>query len=849
MRALYLTLSLRYLRRRWFWAVLIVASIALGVAMLAATQALNQTMVKAARGAGNPLAGTADLQVGNGDFGVPRAVADQLARAAVPGVEILQPLVLQRVMLPDLDNRPVLLLGVEADPQRAGDTPYGIELKLTGLPRPGHRPAFVGAELAGALGRGLGSFRVRAGGREQAVTGVGTVQAKGVAAALGGNVVVMRLADAAATLGRPDLVTRIDLTLAPGADREQVRQRVAEVLDGRAEVQVPEAGEQSIRDVMAGLEIALFLGGAGALIVGLFLVYNALSVSVAERRHEIGILRAVGATRGQVQLLFAGEAGLLGLVGSLLGAPLGLALASFALGPMQAVLSDVFLPMEVRQLEVTPANLLGALAAGVVTALLAALVPAMQAAAEEPADAVRRVPQIPSVSYRIAQLGAVGLLAGAGVGFVALRGVLPQRVGAFGGVVCLLVAALVASPVLAAVAARLLRPVTRPLLGIEGRLAADNLARSPGRTGLVIAALAAGVALVLETTGVTLSSEEEVLRWIDDSIGADLFVSANSPISSGGQNLPVDEDLGRKIAVLPGVEAALPARFRRVEFRDRLVFLIALDADGFYHAGPHGQPSPRRLTFDRLTEPGTALMSENFAALYGVAEGDTIALRGPHGPVALRLVGTVVDYSWNRGVLIVDRGWYRDQFGDALVDVFDVFLAPGADAEAVRETILRRWGAENGLVVLTRAELRQRVAETIQRLYTIPRAQGVVVGLVAGLGVVVALLISVLQRRRELGLLRAVGASRAQVLRSVLAEATLMGLIGSVVGLVVGIPLEWYAIRVVLFDEAGFLLPVRVPWLAAGTISGCAVLLATLAGLGPALHAVRLRIPEAIAYE
>src|SRR5262245_4573830 len=163
MRALYSTLSLRYLRRRWFWAVLIVASIALGVAMLAATQALNQTMVKAGRSAGNPLAGTADLQVGNGDFGVPRALADQLARAAVPGVRSVQPLILQRVVLPDLDNRAALLLGVETEGLKDADNPYGVEVKLTGLPRPGQRPAFVGDELSRSLPRG-GSFRVRAGG-------------------------------------------------------------------------------------------------------------------------------------------------------------------------------------------------------------------------------------------------------------------------------------------------------------------------------------------------------------------------------------------------------------------------------------------------------------------------------------------------------------------------------------------------------------------------------------------------------------------------------------------------------------------------------------------------------------
>jgi putative ABC transport system permease protein len=851
MLALFRTFSLRYLRRRWFWALLVVASIALGVAMLAATQALNQTMVKAGGAAANPLAGFADLQVSNGDFGVGREVAERLRAAHVPGVQAVQPLVVGRVLLPDLDNRAALLLGADQPADGQAGNAWGIEFKLTSLPllTGGQKPVLVGSELARAFPRGIGSFRVRVAGQERRVTGIGTVQAKGPAAALGGGVLVMAIADAAVLLGQPDRVTRIDVALAPGSDREQVRRRLEEVLAGAAEVRTPEAVVGSIRDVMAGLEIALFLGGAGALVVGLFLVYNALAVSVAERRHDIGILRSLGATRAQVAGLFAGEAGILGLAGAVLGAPVGLALAGLAIGPMQEVLSDVFLPMQIRQIEITPRAVVGAIVAGVVTALLAALVPALQAAMEEPAEAVRRVPRVPALVYRLVQVAVVGLLVLAGVAGVALRGVLPPRLGAFGGVVSLLVAGLVASPLLAAGAAQLLRPVARRLLGIEGRLAADNLARSPGRTGLVIASLAAGVALVLETAGVTLTSEKEVLDWIDSSIAADIFVSGNSPVSSGTQNIPLEADLGRQLAAVPGVTAALPARFQRVDFRDKLVFLIALDAPGFAAAHERRGISPRRWHFNRLTEPGTAVVSENFAALYGVGEGDRIRVRGPRGPVEMRIVGTVVDYSWNRGVVFVDLGWYRSQFGDDLVDVFDLFLQPGADPEAVREAVLRRWGAEHALVALTRAELRQRVSDTIHQLYAIPYAQGVVVGLVAGLGVVIALLISVLQRRRELGLLRAVGASRAQVLRSVLAEATLMGLIGAAIGLLVGVPLEWYAVRVILFDEAGFLFPVRVPWLAAAGITATAVGLATLAGLGPALRTLHLRIPEAIAYE
>jgi putative ABC transport system permease protein len=152
-------------------------------------------------------------------------------------------------------------------------------------------------------------------------------------------------------------------------------------------------------------------------------------------------------------------------------------------------------------------------------------------------------------------------------------------------------------------------------------------------------------------------------------------------------------------------------------------------------------------------------------------------------------------------------------------------------------------------MVLTRAEVRQEIVDMIRRLYSIAYAQQVVVIVVAGLGVVMALLISVLQRRRELGLLRAVGASQFQVVRSILAEAALLGLIGAAIGVLVGIPLEWYAVRVLLFEETGFMFPVSIPWLAAAQIVAAVMAVAIAAGMFPALRAMRLRITEAIAYE
>jgi putative ABC transport system permease protein len=860
MLSLHRTLSPRYLWRRRSRALLVVLSIALGVAALVATRSLSQSMTKAAREALNPLAGAiGDLLVTNGELGVPRELIADLKANPVPGIQAVRPLILHRVVLPDLGNRAALLVGVELEspesaPTAAADNPWGVEYQMVTRPLalPRGFPAFVGAALAAELPGGIAEFKVRCEGQVKPLSGFGTVRVRDAAspaAALGGNILFLRLADAAKVIGRPDLVTRIELALDPKADREQVRRLAQERIGSRAMVETPQSNESSVNDLMAGVELGVLIGGACALVVGMFLVYNALSVTVAERRHDIGILRSLGATRGQIAGVFTLEACFLGLAGSALGVPLGWGMAFLAAGPIQGIVGDIF--VEVEAVRWPPLGLdliLLAMGAGTATALLAALVPARQAASEEPADAVRRAPRRLGWVFPAVHVVVSVLIEVTGFGLFYFRAFLPARVGTFGAPVVMLLGMLVATPLIAAVVARLIQPLGRFCLGVPERLAADNLARSPGRTGLVIAALAAGVALMVQTSGVMRSSENTILDWMDHSLAADLFVSANAPVTAS-QSLTMSEDVGKLLESLPQVRKAVPVRFQRVAFRDKMVALLALDAVKMGDPERLQRATPGTELFPRLREPATALISDNFAALYHVRVGDHITVRGPRRPVELTVIGTLVDYTWNRGTVFIDRSQYVGEFDDPGVDVFDVFLQPGQSPEEVKTTIDLRWGAPESLVVLTRDALRSEIRRMIRNLLAIGYAQEVVVGIVAGLGVVTALLISVLQRRRELGLLRAVGASRLQVLRSVLAEATLMGAIGAAIGLVFGIPMEWYIVRVLLFNEAGFLLPMTIPWLEAGVVVGLALLIATLAGLGPALHAVRLRITDAVAYE
>jgi putative ABC transport system permease protein len=449
-------------------------------------------------------------------------------------------------------------------------------------------------------------------------------------------------------------------------------------------------------------------------------------------------------------------------------------------------------------------------------------------------------------------MGVALLLAVLGLGCVAARGHLPARTGTYGGLVLMVVAGLVATPGFTALAGRLLRRLLPNFLGISGRLAVDNVLRAPGRTGLVVAALAAGVALLVQTGGLLSSNEEGVRSWVDQSIAGDLFATSGGPLSASGRTLPMGWSVVLRLQEeFPDVRV-VPMRFRHLDWRQdghsARLLVVALDAAAYVAANEHRDPRlPDLGLYQKLSEPGTVLVSDNFAALHGLGPGDLLTLPGTDGPVSLRILGTVADYSCHQGTVLVDRQQLRRHFDADLIDVLDIYLPAGTEAGAVRRQMQQApWATEHSLCLLTRGEVRSHILGMIGRLYGLAYAQEVVVAVVAVLGVVTALLISVLQRRRELGLLRAVGATRRQVLQSVLAEALLLAGLGTVLGLVMGLPLEWYAVRVVLFEESGFLCPLLVPWTAMLVVIILSLACAVLAGLGPAWQAAATPIVEAV---
>ena len=886
MPPLYRLLSLRYLLHRWDRAGLIVASIALGVATLVSSRILNQCLESAASTSTTPL-GVGDLFVTNGELGVYRSVVDDLRAANIPGVKSVQPLVVERVYLPDQDNRAAVLVGAELSLQMVNaNNPLGVRFtetlernwatarlavtrRLVVLSKP------VYDEWAARRADPTAPFIVRYGARQVECLPLGYIEFgdDSPVALLGRNIVGMEIGQAArfarpgppvgmsALAGPsasepvwdavfPPQVQRIDVVLEPGADPTKVKEAVQAVVGNRADVRTPESQGKATQEVVSGVQIGFALCALGAMVVGLFLVYNAMAVTVTERAHDIGILRSVGATRWQIVWLFGFAALVLGLVGALVGVPLGIGMARAVLAAFGEVLGAIFVNPALDPAWPTPGTVLLASAAGVATAVLAALVPAIQAATQDPADAVRRVPGVAGGVWKYAHRATCATLVAVGVAMILTRHDLPPRVGAFGGMIAALIGLLLAAPIFVGILVRLTHPFLRRVLPIEARLALDNMIRAPGRTGVVIGALAAGVAVMIQTAGVGRSNEEPVVRWLDEVIQADRFVFSGSLTEATSSQTPMESPVVRDLASLPGVAGVTGIRYVRPEYNGTIVYMTAIDAAS-YADHTTGRLSAGAQGLDKLRElPGrnVVMVSENFAYKHAVRPGDSITLQGARGPVDLTVIGTVRDYTWSRGTIYIDRGVYAKLFQDHNVDVAHVYLHDGGRSAAGADAVAR-YSADKGFTVQDRPTVRRVLFEFIDRVYVVAFLQQIVVGLVAALGVVTALLISVLQRKRELGLLLAVGATPGQVVRTVLWEAVLMGLFGTVLGVLIGLPMEWYVLRVVLAEESGFVFDLVVPWRQGLGIASGAMAVAALAGLLPALHAVRTRVAEALAYE
>ncbi|MCC7380569.1 MAG: ABC transporter permease [Deltaproteobacteria bacterium] len=852
-RVLVRWISLRHLARAPLRTLLVLLGIALGVAMLVATAAVNESVRRAFSESVHRVIGPADLVVSGGEVGVGVELIDALVE--VEGVAHVAGVL--EVTTQHRSGRSLLVLGVDllGDrhfldlPGEGGLDPVDDALELVNDPHgilisdrlASELSLTVGSTLALLTPEGLHDFRVH-----------GLIAAKGPAASFGGQVAVMYIDAAQLSFGREGRVDRIDLAIAPGARLEAVQGRVEACVRGRGEVARPGGRVRRLAAILGPFAAGIQVAGLIALLVGMFIIYNAVSIAVVQRRREIGILRAVGATRGRITRLFVAEAVVLGLVGSTLGLILAQQIAGVALAQVAPTVSLLYLPILPGPPQIGSGLALAGIAVGVVTTVIAAYGPARRAAAIDPAETVRPVKDRLStrpVPDRVLLWVALGLLAVAGA--VASGGSLGLGFLAIG--IALGSTALSSPAALIALSAGTRRPAERAL-GIPGRLAIDNVRCTLERSARTVAALAVAVASSLCAASWGRTLEVSIMSWVNDTIPADLTVTNGSPLPDRA-NIPLPAEAVEALAAIPGVQLVSPVRIVSHDLGPLRVQLISQPTGPYLRAmaakglGMRVIDGDEPILGEELEAAPLVLLSENAARRLSLRAGDRTRIRTPSGEHEIGVRAVIIDYTSDLGMVLLDRRWFSEWWGDVSLDSADLYLAPGADPATVAAEARRRLGGHQGIFVSTSSELRSHIERVVLDSVAILRSTDLVAIIVAILGVIGTMIAAVLDRRREIGVLRAIGATRRQVVTAIAVESGFLGLAAAILGALASVPLGLIFVHVVALDATGWHLDYQFPWLSALMVGGSVVIAAVLAGLFPGRVAARASVKDALVYE
>jgi putative ABC transport system permease protein len=842
--------SLRHLTRATLRTALTVTGLALGVGLYVAIRLCNESVTAAFRDTVTGLSGAATLEVIGGEEGFDEIALESVVRT--PGVIAAAPVVVRHVALDD--HTPLTILGV--DP--FSESPFrshgvGTAFDLQHVETWFLEPTSVWLTARFASSRGLESdqpFTVIERDRSVALTVAGTTTDDRLARAWGGAVALMDIASAQWTFDRVGRLDRIDvLTEADAADA--VRQRLMAALPSDLTVQRPERRLAHAEQVVRSFQVNLTALSGISLLVGLFLIYNTMTHALLRRRAEIGLLRALGVGRSRLAAALATEALLFGLVGGAIGVPLGWLLARTAVATVSSTVEALYGGAPSRPVALTILLSAEGLGLGCIVAAAAALVPIVEALRTVPREVLHAGWVERRRELRAGRLAMIGT-AWAGMGWAVSQAGPVNGIPLFGygAALCLVLGGAFVIPLAGRVLGRLVRALAAHAGSAEVRLASGTLAATPGRTAVAAGALMTALAMMVSVVVMVGSFRETVERWIGATITADLYVSPASRPAVGPSAHFYDPGIIARIAAVSGVTAVDPYRQVPIEYRGRSILLSARDLTVVRERS--GMQFTRGKADDlliRLSRGEGIALSEVLARQLNVRAGDILDLPTADGQGLFPVVAVFYDYATDGGRVLMDRSLWQRHWRDAGVTALAVYLDAGADPEAVGAAIEMAAAPEHLLSIVSNRGLKTEVLEVFDQTFAITRALDLVAMAVAALGVASTVFAIVLERRREIGVIRALGASQAQVRRVVVWEATLIGLLGAALGVAVGFAVSVVLIKVVNVQSFGW--TIVFSWRMTEVLAAAALALAAAVAAGwiPARHAARTAYVEALADE
>ena len=845
-------LGLRNLRARVQRTLLTTVGIVLGVGIVFGVLTLSNTMSGTFEDLFTRAYGSSDLTVtaAGGSGGFDQDTVEKLrgyegVGSAAPRYSFSSSLILEKKNdLPEV--RSMRLFGVEP---RSADLATGFELTDGHFPRSGKELTLDGGSAKSA-GFGIGDT-VTVGTPE----GPKKLELVGLLRIPGGSFGGLAFGMVPLSFGQQAFdkrgqISGISVGAAEGVSVSDLREELDKKLGEGLQVERSETRTRQVSGQLQGFRIALLFFAGTSLFVGAFLVFNALSMTVLERTRELGMLRALGSTRAMIARSVIVEAMLLGLLGSVLGVLFGYGMAK----GLVYLFGRAFL-FQITSLILSPFALVSAIVVGIAVTVFAALYPALKAGRVSPVEAMRaRSGGDTGEGRRSRGLLVFGpvlglLLAGAGVPWIYyLAKNLSANLEGFiyaSGIVAIIAAFLGISlviPVLVRPLAALFSPVLGLLFGVEGRMAAANATRNKARTALTASALMVGISLVVAFSALGGSLLGSIRDYLDGSLGSDYVVQPTQQNSDAGFSAKLPGEIGR----VDGVEktTSIVSSFRQDGKKVDVVFGVDENYPEIFRVNYAAGGSD---AFSSLKDGG-ALVGKQLAEDRKVGVGSKIVIPGPKGRKKYPVEGILKNDVIGGGTgIYLSKGTLADDFNETESEFLAVKAKRGSDRDVLErriEDILRDYPQ---FTLYSNAEWKAQIESDFNRQYVFFYAiMGVSVA-VSAFGVVNTLSMSVFERTREIGILRAIGTTRLQIGRLIIDEGVVISLIGCLVGVALGSLLGYLFVQG--SGAGGFEIDFYYPKLPALAALLSGLFIGVFAGLLPARSAARKSIVEAVQYE
>ncbi len=852
----------RHLIVAWKRSLLTIFGIALGVMCFVAITLSNEMILHSVYAMKRNMMGKADFVISAPTGGMAESIVNTVRQ--VDGVAHAMPILERTLFMPEY-NTTMLMMGVDllSDPYFFVDqVPKDMDVSSMGDPL-----LLIGTTDSLVLPKSFADrYQIKQGDTitvptpdgqsDFNVIGLldpGDSSAGMMARAFGGQMLLLDLVAAQIRMGAQDKVDRIFVAVDQGADPIPIQNQLQEKLGPDITVGLPGEMAKDAMKTLARFAIATQMMSMLALVLGVILVYNVMTISMISRRQETGILRLVGTSRTLLLSTVVGEAVILGIVGSIVGILAGWGFSGGTMDIMAQTVSTGYMPVNVDNQNFYPLLISAAtmgLIMGVNTAIFGSVVPAWRASNLSPLDIMTGNVGSSLFAPHNFRRTLTALVPLAGIGIITM---VPKYQGSqnlsnlpltlFSITLILLIVVLITPGFITLLLKLLARPL-QGAFGILGRIAGDNLYNGLERSWINVTNLSIGVSMVVCIICFMHTTRISVMEFVEQVFAADFLVSGDASLGMETRR-PLNETTIDTFAEIPGIVSSYG--FRRLTSTNRGA---SMDIVGFDDANnPSGMMNLTVLKgvlpqYKKMKEEPIVVINELLAEQKQLKPGSTLSLPTPNGRKDFQVTAIVSDFLAGRTIAYVSRDWIRKLWDDHLVDGIFLSLEKGKDPELVRKEIYHRVGKGNQVFVYSNQDIRKEVNKILNKMFNLVTVMEILALVVAILGIFNTIWAEVIDRAKEISMLRIIGMLSQQLRKCFIIESSIMGLGAAVLGIISGLVMAYFLIYQLVPIIIGWTLPYRVDWPGVTVASGAIFLVTITTGLIASYQATRGRAIE-----